>query len=176
MPKTSDLARKRKVQSNPPVDMKRSKKGRNSAFAPKYITPPYDHVKEHPGDDLTVTTGTLFCSACREQLSVKSQVINIQSSPSIQHPVGEKLPKRTRIYRVKVVTAFLKAGVPLSKIDSTSVKQWWLCFVLRYVDDDWQIKQQVCLLMLVAKSMTGMEVACQLIAFLLSFLLKQTMW
>ena len=38
--------------------------------------------------------------------------------------------------------------------------------VLRYVDDDWQIKQQVCRLMLVAKSMTGEEVARQLIATL----------
>jgi hypothetical protein len=38
--------------------------------------------------------------------------------------------------------------------------------VLRYVDDDWQIKQQVCRLMLVAKSMTGEEVAHQLIATL----------
>ena len=62
-PKASDLARKRKVQSNPPVGMKQS-------FAPKSITP-YDRVKEHPGEPLTVTTGTLFCSACREQLSVK---------------------------------------------------------------------------------------------------------
>ena len=70
-PKASELARKRKVQSNPPVCMKRSKKGRNFAFAPKSITP-YDRVKEHPGETLTVTTGTLFCSACREQLSESS--------------------------------------------------------------------------------------------------------
>ena len=56
-PKASDLARKRKVQSNPPVGMKQSKKGRNSAFAPKSITP-YDRVKEHPGEPLTVTTGS----------------------------------------------------------------------------------------------------------------------
>ena len=33
------------------------------------------------------------------------------------HPSGETLPDSTRIYRVKVVTAMLKAGVPLSKID-----------------------------------------------------------
>ena len=38
--------------------------------------------------------------------------------------------------------------------------------VLRYVNDDWQNKQQICHLMLVAKSMTGKEVACQLIAAL----------
>ena len=38
--------------------------------------------------------------------------------------------------------------------------------VLRYVDDDWKIKQLVCRLMLLAKSMTGEEVAHQLIATL----------
>ena len=32
--------------------------------------------------------------------------------------MGETLPDSTRVYRVKVVTAMLKAGVPLSKIDS----------------------------------------------------------
>ena len=33
------------------------------------------------------------------------------------HPVGENLPEQAHIHRVKVVTAFLKAGVPLSKIN-----------------------------------------------------------
>ena len=42
-PTPSDLARKRKVQSNPPVGMKRSNKGSNSVFVPKSITP-YDRV------------------------------------------------------------------------------------------------------------------------------------
>ena len=31
--------------------------------------------------------------------------------------VGDGLPDSTRVYRVKVVTAILKAGVPLSKVD-----------------------------------------------------------
>ena len=35
--------------------------------------------------------------------------------------------------------------------------------VLRYVDNDWVIKQSVCRLMLLAKSVTGEEVARQLI-------------
>ena len=33
------------------------------------------------------------------------------------HPVGDGLPDSTRVYRVKVVTTMLKAGVPLNKID-----------------------------------------------------------
>ena len=75
-PNASDLARKRKVQSNPPVGMKKSKKGRNSAFAPKSISiRPCDEAPCRAS--LFGTTGTLFCSACREQLSVKSQVIKL---------------------------------------------------------------------------------------------------
>ena len=242
-PKASDLARKRRVQSNPPVGMKRSKKGKNSAFNnPKSITP-YDRVKEHPGEPLTVTTGILFCSACREQLSLKSQVIKLHHikyvkhqkgkerlktnekqqmdiSKALQayslkhHPVGENLPESTRIYRVKVVTALLKEGIPLLKVDglrdifeehafslcgSSKLRQLIpfildkevqdikrategklvavifdgtthvceaMVVVLRYMDDDWQIKQRVCRLMLLAKSMTDEEVARQLVTSL----------
>ena len=34
------------------------------------------------------------------------------------HPVGETLPAEQRLYRVKVVSNFLKAGVPITKITS----------------------------------------------------------
>lgn len=86
-PTLSDPARKRKVQSNPPVGMKRSNKGSNSAFVPKSITP-YDRVKEHPREPLTMRTGKLFCSACREQLSVKSQVLKLHLK-SAKHQKGK---------------------------------------------------------------------------------------
>ena len=33
------------------------------------------------------------------------------------HPAGETLPVSMRVYRIKVVTSMLKAGVPLAKID-----------------------------------------------------------
>ena len=35
-----------------------------------------------------------------------------------QHLRGETLPEQQQVYRVKVVTAFLRADVPLSKLDS----------------------------------------------------------
>ena len=54
-PTSSDLARKRKLASNPPPKgMKRSK------FA---------------GENLAVLSGKLFCNACRETLSVKKSVL-----------------------------------------------------------------------------------------------------
>ena len=34
------------------------------------------------------------------------------------HPRGEYLPEEQQIYHVKVVSTFLNAGVPLSKMDS----------------------------------------------------------
>ena len=182
----------------------------------------------------------LFCAGCREQLSVKKSTLelhikslkhNIRGkerlvsrekrqqdiAKSLQkydkevHPSGETLPDSTRVYRVKVVTALLKAGVPLSKLDSfrdlleenayaltdsshlrrlipfilqdeiSKLKQdingrhvsiifdgtTHVCeafvIVLRYIDKDWVLKQRVCRLMLLAKSITGEECARQLV-------------
>ena len=34
-----------------------------------------------------------------------------------EQPIGETLSEEVRVYRIKVVTSFLKAGVPLSIID-----------------------------------------------------------
>ena len=36
----------------------------------------------------------------------------------LAHPKGETLTEEQRVYRVRVVTAFLKAGVPLNKLDN----------------------------------------------------------
>ena len=33
------------------------------------------------------------------------------------HPVGEALPKAHKLWQIKVVSTFLKAGIPLAKID-----------------------------------------------------------
>ena len=130
------------------------------------------------------------------------------------HPVGETLPDSVRVYRVRVLTAMLKSGVPVSKIDCfrdlleenalalTSVPNMRqllpfvlrqeidrikvaiggrpisiifdgtthvseaLVLVVRYLTDDWVIRQEVCRLMLLAKSMTGEEIARQIISIL----------
>ena len=84
-----------------------------------------------------VSNKQLFCSACREEISVKKSIIELhvrrlessgkrdmdiaqalQAYDSEVHPSGERLPESTRVYRVKLVTALLKAGTPLSKIDN----------------------------------------------------------
>ena len=42
----------------------------------------------------------------------------LQGYDSVCHPKGETLDESVRVYRVNVVTSFLKSGVPLSKVDS----------------------------------------------------------
>ena len=96
-------------------------------------------------EPFTVSAGKLFCSCCREELSLKRSVIKnhvasskhknskvLRAKKQINdktiveslklfeddaHPRGENLPEAQKLYRVKVVTAFLKAGIPLSKIE-----------------------------------------------------------
>ena len=75
-PKLSDLTRKRKVDSNPPPKGKRRARG-EGANEPKTVTAS-QRIKEFPGECLT-TAGKggakLFCGACREELSLKKNVI-----------------------------------------------------------------------------------------------------
>ena len=89
--------------------------------------------------------GGLFCQACREELSLKKNTIQLHLANSKHiagkekvvskekreidftkalqkydddvHPSGETLPDSIRIYRVKVLTTFLRTGVPINKID-----------------------------------------------------------
>ena len=72
-PQASELARKRKIDSNPPVGKKRSR-GQGSS-EPKSVSAK-DRVNEFPDECLTVDrSGKLFCSACREELSLRKYII-----------------------------------------------------------------------------------------------------
>ena len=199
-----------------------------------------DRVKSYPSEYLTVNNNKkLFCSACREPLALKKSIIDhhitskkhlkgkekitsrekrerdiaesLKRYDTIVHPAGETLPEETRVYRVKVVSTMLKAGIPLSKIDlfRDLLEQYGLSLtsasnlidllpfilqneldclkkdingkyvsvifdgtthvceamvvVLRFLDKDLNIQQRVSRLMLLAKSMSGEEVARQLI-------------
>lgn len=89
--------------------------------------------------------GKLFCNACRETLSVKRSTLSnhIKSTKHLDgkenlkrkearevsiatalkkynetvNPKGQTLQDEHRVYRVKVMTAFLRAGVPISKLE-----------------------------------------------------------
>ena len=106
---------------------------------------PAQGVREVPDEQLCVSAGKLFCQACREELSTKLSILkgHIKTKKHADgvkrreakeiherdiarslkahdesHPRGQTLPIDQRVYRVKVVTSFLRAGVPLSKLES----------------------------------------------------------
>lgn len=135
--------RKPKVAQNLRHDGKRNK-APCCMSEPKTISVS-QHVKEYSGECFVVSANKLFCAACREEVSIKKSVITLrirsekhsrgkvqlqnksQSEQDIAtalqkydkevHPVGETLPTEQRVYRIKVVSTFLKAGVPIAKID-----------------------------------------------------------
>ena len=208
---------------------------------PKSINP-QQTVRQFPGEPLIVSNEKLFCNACREQLSMKMSSLknHIQSSKhkdgvkrlkskearekSIAealkahnqeaHLKGESLPENQQVYRVKVVTCFLRAGVPLRKLihfcelleenavrlsdrrymsdlipfvlkeeqqrvkqeinsrsvsvifDGTSRLGEALAIVLRFVGENWTTEQRLVRVQLLAKSMSGEEIARELISVL----------
>ena len=142
-PTSSELSRKRKVDRNPPPKGKKRSRGTASTNDPKSVTPS-QRVRQYKGENLSVSNKKLFCLGCREELSVKSSMINnhikstkhttgkkrlenqrkdeleivelLRSQDALEHPKGESLPDHQRVYRIKVVRTFLSAGIALNKI------------------------------------------------------------
>ena len=104
--------------------------------------PFYERVKQFPGENLIVRERKLFCSGCREIISSKKNVLKIHISSKKHQNRREKLKKsklkdQTIIeafrregsskdstlpleecaYGLEVVGEFLKAGIPIGKID-----------------------------------------------------------
>ena len=237
VPQTSELTRKRKVDCNPPVGKKRSR-GQGSS-EPKSVTPK-DRVNEFHDECLTISgNGKLFCSACREELSLRKNIItnhisckkhktskeklttkearekdianSLKAYDTKHHPVGETLPMEQRVYRLKVLKTFLRAAIPLSKLDAfrdlleenavrltdrrhmsdlipflffqeqdnikseiserplsvifdgTTRLGEAMAIVVRFIDDSFTIQQRLVHLQLLVKSMSGEEIARELI-------------
>ena len=140
-PRRSDLTRKRKIHHNSPQVSRKRKP--TCSTDPRSVTPS-QRVREFPNEALTVSAGKLFCTACRDELSLKISIIkghvktakhlcgikaiadrevrerdisqSLKQYDQEVRPVGETLPESQRVFRVKVVSAFLRAGVPLSKL------------------------------------------------------------
>ena len=236
-PRLSDLSKKISICCNFPKGKKRS--CNRSKSDPKSVTAA-QHVKEHPYEYLIVScNGNLFCRACREELSLKSSVLmrhvqstkhgegkeklNKRSSSEVEiatalqahnkqnHTKGESLPVDQQVYRVKVMKAFLLAGIPINKIscfreileenalrltdrshmanlipfiieqekgklkEQIESKNVSVCFdgttrlgealvvVLRFMDNNWKLQQHLVQVKMVAKCMTGEEIAQELI-------------
>ena len=148
-PVASDLSRKRKLVTNPGKGNRRSKSSSPNLTAaksePRSISAK-DRAKEFKDEPFTAqANGGLFCTACRELVSLKKQNIHVHISSKKHkenkekrllndkkdddirkaiakyddknHPKGETLPSTTRLFRVKFVKAFLKSGTPLSRAE-----------------------------------------------------------
>ena len=82
-PTSSELSRKRVIDRNPPKGKKRSK-------GPNSVTPELClKDSRYANECFTVSMGRLFCRAYREELSVKSSVIN-NNIKSNKHTAGKK--------------------------------------------------------------------------------------
>ena len=139
--KPSDLSRKRVIRNNlPPKGKKRKTKSATGSSSSLKSVTPRDRCNQFPEDYFTVSGGKLFCGCCRE-LSLKLSSIKylIDSNKHKQskereakrivsdktladhlqvyeretNPRGETLSESHKLYRIKVVTAFLKSGIPL---------------------------------------------------------------
>ena len=51
-----------------------------------------------------------------KQAREKNIATALQKYDKTVHPVGETLPDEQRVYRIRVLTTFMRAGVPLSKL------------------------------------------------------------
>lgn len=97
-------------------------------------------MQEFPDEKLSNMQGKLFSNACREIFSVKTSAISRSAKhvsgkahlatkekkerditdmfvkyDNAVHPVGETLSESVRVYRVRVLRTFLRAGIWLEK-------------------------------------------------------------
>ncbi|KAK3754796.1 hypothetical protein QZH41_007565 [Actinostola sp. cb2023] len=199
-------------------------------------------IREFKDEPFRNSNNKLFCDACREEISEKASIIkcHVESKKHKSgverlakkkkkditvldamkkydqevHPKGEMLSDSKRLFRIKVMKTFLKAGVPLKKMDDfrelleeggyrlTSVPNMRqlipfvrkeeeetikgeisgsnvsvifdgttrlgeaLAIVVRFITADWEIKQRLVRLQLLAKSLKGDELAREIIMVL----------
>ena len=70
-PQLSDLARKRKLSTNPPPKGAKRSKGRNVGD-PKSVSPS-ERLKQFPEENFKISDNKPFCTACREPLPYPSR-------------------------------------------------------------------------------------------------------
>ena len=243
-PKPSDLARTRVVSSNNTKQNGRARGPGNAPKKSGKMKSTYveTRIREFKEEPFRNSGNKLFCDACREEVSEKASVIkqHIQSKKHKSgverlaktkkrdvtvlealkkydekvHPIGEMLSDNQRLFRIKTMKTFLKAGVPLQKLDDfrelleeggyrlTSVPNMRqlipfvrkeeeeiikgelaghnisvifdgttrlgeaLAIVVSFVTADWEVKQRLVRLQLLAKSLKGEELAREIIMVL----------
>ena len=117
-------------------------------FNPQSVQP-LQRANEFPGEQLVESAGKLFCRACRENVAVKRSVVQNHIKSKKHEESKERLKKKesrerdiaealrahdaethqkvrhclkNTIYRAKVVIAFMKSGIPLSKLECPDLR------------------------------------------------------
>ena len=137
-PKPAQLARDRRLES---TTGKYNRRGTSNVTNVKNV-PLQDRINQFPDQHLSVRGTTIFCNACREIVSSKKSILASHCS-SRKHAKGKDALKRSRLreqtiaealsrektrkdntlplaeqaYRQEVVEEFLKAGIPIGKVD-----------------------------------------------------------
>ena len=124
-PTSSTLARKRKVTKNTPPTG--SKKGKGAVAAEPQSISPTTRVKEFPGENLGISSGKLFCRACRETLSVKKSVIT-QHIRSAKHSQGKDSVAEKREERRYIRHALTRKSIQFGKV----CQMPYICIVSRW--------------------------------------------
>ena len=103
----ADIARPRKLKKNAaPVGKKQSHVAGRLAHNPK-STSPYQCVREFPGENFTVSRGTLFCNGCREELGLKLSVIQLHVK-SMKHQAGKERLQSRKARERDIATSFAR--------------------------------------------------------------------
>ena len=120
---------------------------KNKTAMPKNISI-HDRIQQYPGEQLSIKDGKLFCLACREIVSAKKSIV-ITHLASKKYGNGKDKPKKSKLkdqtiietfragdsvqkdstlpiteraYRLKVVEEFLRAEIPIEKINMLHVE------------------------------------------------------
>ena len=125
-PTSSELSRKRVIDRNPPKGKKRLK-GPNRRSDPKSVTPE-QRLKDsrYANECVTVSMGKLFCRACREELSVKSSLIN-NHIKSNKHIAGKKHLEKRNKKDVEIVEPMMLQRVQLAKLFQSNIACTKMC-------------------------------------------------
>ena len=146
-PDSSDLSRKRIINVNrggKGGNRRSVYRNEKNNYAPQVSAK--KQLEEFNKESFKVASNTvLFCQACKEEISVKKSVIKghiasekhssnkdklakakkremdiaeaLDKFDKEHHPKGKALPTATRVYRVKIVQAFLKSGTPVNRLE-----------------------------------------------------------
>ena len=88
-PKLSEISRKKKIYNNTCGGTHRKTRSTSSSASEPKTVRPQQRLKQYPNEPFDISAGTLFCKACREELSLKSSSLS-NHIKSTEHRDGKQ--------------------------------------------------------------------------------------